>query len=124
MLVKAVSNPIVASVVTVGGLAGVTGSGTGGIGLAMPVVIENFIGDIATNPNNVNLEALSRCTSIAALTLDSLPHCGLVVSVISYTGNDHKSSYLPCAMVFCVAPIITVALMLVFIVLTGQTYIV
>ena len=26
----------------VGGLAGVTGSGTGGIGLAMPVVIENL----------------------------------------------------------------------------------
>lgn len=123
LLVGAVSNPIVASVVTVGGLAGVTGSGTGGIGLAMPVVIKNFIGDLATNPNNVNLEALARCTSIAALTLDSLPHCGLVVSVISYTGNDHRKSYLPCSFVFCVAPIITVALMLVFIVLTGQTYV-
>ncbi len=123
LLVGAVSNPIVASVITVGGLAGVTGSGTGGIGLAMPVVIENFIGDVITNPNHVNLEALARCTSIAALTLDSLPHCGLVVSVISYTNNDHKSSYLPCSVVFCVAPIITVALMLLFIVATGQTYI-
>ena len=123
LLVGAVSNPIVASVITVGGLAGVTGSGTGGIGLAMPVVIENFIGDVVTNPNHVNLEALARCTSIAALTLDSLPHCGLVVSVISYTGNDHKSSYLPCAVVFVIAPIITVALMLLFIVATGQTYI-
>lgn len=123
LLVGAVSNPIVASVVTVGGLAGVTGSGTGGIGLAMPVVVENFIGDLATNPNHVNLEALARCTSIAALTLDSLPHCGLVVSVISYTGNNHKKSYLPCAVVFCLAPIITVILMLAFIVLTGQTYI-
>ena len=120
MLVGAVSNPIVASVVTVGGLAGVTGSGTGGIGLAMPVVIENFIGDISVNANHVNLAALARCTSIAALTLDSLPHCGLVVSVISYTGNNHKNSYLPCAFVFCIAPIITVALMLSFIVLTGQ----
>ena len=47
ILVGAVSNPVVASVITVGGLAGVTGSGTGGIGLAMPVVIENFIGDLA-----------------------------------------------------------------------------
>ena len=83
LLVGAVSNPIVASVITVGGLAGVPGSGTGGIGLAMTVVIENFIGDVITNPNHVNLEALARCTSIAALTLDSLPHCGLVVSVIS-----------------------------------------
>ncbi|MCB7321066.1 GntP family permease [Lacrimispora sp. 210928-DFI.3.58] len=122
LLVGAVSNPIVASVITVGGLAGVTGSGTGGIGLAMPVVIENFIGDLAVNANHVNLAALARCTSIAALTLDSLPHCGLVVSVISYTGNDHKSSYLPCAVVFCLAPVITVALMLLFIVVTGQTY--
>ena len=122
LLVNAFSNPIVASVVTVGGLAGVTGSGTGGIGLAMPVVIENFIGDLVTNPNHVNLAALSRCTSIAALTLDSLPHCGLVVSVLSYTGNTHKSSYMPCAVVFVIAPIITVALMLLFIVATGQTY--
>lgn len=124
MLVSAFSNPIVASVITVGGLAGVTGSGTGGIGLAMPVVIENFIGDLVTNPNHVNLEALSRCTSIAALTLDSLPHCGLVVSVISYTGNTHKSSYLPCSAVFVAAPVITVALMLLFIVATGQTYLI
>ena len=122
LLVNAFSNPIVASVVTVGGLAGVTGSGTGGIGLAMPVVIENFIGDLVTNPNHVNLAALSRCTSIAALTLESLPHCGLVVSVLSYTGNTHKSSYMPCAVVFVIAPIITVALMLLFIVATGQTY--
>lgn len=95
----------------------------GGIGLAMPVVIENFIGDLAVNANHVNLAALARCTSIAALTLDSLPHCGLVVSVISYTGNNHKNSYMPCAFVFCVAPIITVILMLLYIVLTGQTYI-
>lgn len=122
ILVNSVSNPIVASVVTVGGLAAVTGSGTGGIGLALPVVVENFIGDLATNPNGVNLEALSRCTSIAALTLDSLPHCGLVVSVISYTGNTHKSSYLPCSVVFCVAPVITVTLMLIFLVVTGGTY--
>lgn len=122
MLVNSVSNPIVASVVTVGGLAGVTGSGTGGIGLAMPVVIENFIGDLAANVNHVNLAALSRCTSIAALTLDSLPHCGLVVTVISYTGNNHKDSYLPMAAVNVVAPVITVALMLLFIVVTGQTY--
>lgn len=89
----------------------------------MPVVIENFIGDLAVNANHVNLAALARCTSIAALTLDSLPHCGLVVSVISYTGNNHKNSYLPCAFVFCVAPIITVILMLLYIVLTGQTYV-
>ncbi|MCD8225107.1 MAG: hypothetical protein LUC99_09755 [Clostridiales bacterium] len=124
ILVNSVSNPIVASVVTVGGLAGVTGSGTGGIGLAMPVVIENFIGDLAANVNNVNLAALSRCTSIAALTLDSVPHCGLVVSVINFTGNDHKSSYLPCSVVFVIAPIITVTLMLLFIIATGQTYLV
>lgn len=123
MLVNAFSNPIVASVVTVGGLAGVTGSGTGGIGLAMPVVIENFIGDLATNPNHVNLEVLSRCTSIAALTLDSLPHCGLVVTVISYTGNNHKNSYLQTAAVNVVAPTITAILMLAFVVLTGQAYI-
>lgn len=124
ILVNAFSNPYVASVATVGGLAGVTGSGTGGIGLAMPVVIENFLGGKAAdgailNPAGYNLEALSRCTSLAALTLDSLPHCGLVVSVISYTGNNHKSSYLPCSVVFVICPVITVILMLLFITLVG-----
>ncbi len=122
LLVGAFSNPVIASAVTVGGLAGVTGSGTGGIGLAMPVVIENFIGDIATNPNHINLEVLSRCTSIAALTLDSLPHCGLVVSVISYTGNTHRNSYMQTGMVNVVAPIITLLLMLLFVVATGCAY--
>lgn len=124
ILVNAFANPYVASVVTVGGLAGVTGSGTGGIGLAMPVVIENFLGGktaegVIVNSAGYNLEALSRCTSLAALTLDSLPHCGLVVSVISYTGNTHKSSYLPCSAVFVVAPVITVTLMLMFLMVVG-----
>jgi len=124
ILVNAFNNPYVASVATVGGLAGVTGSGTGGIGLAMPVVIENFLGGKAAdgtilNPAGYNLEALSRCTSLAALTLDSLPHCGLVVSVISYTGNTHKSSYLPCSVVFVICPIITVVLMLLFLTIAG-----
>ena len=119
LLVGTFSNPVIASAVTVGGLAGVTGSGTGGIGLAMPVIIENFIGDIATNPNHVNLEVLSRCTSIAALTLDSLPHCGLVVS---YTGNTHRNSYLQTGAVNVVCPIITLLLMLAFVAVTGCAY--
>ena len=93
-----------------------------GCALCVSVCPKNVLALSTTkiNPAGYNLEALSRCTSLAALTLDSLPHCGLVVSVISYTGNNHKSSYLPCSVVFVICPIITVVLMLLFITVTGM----
>jgi len=104
-------SPLVSASIAVGLIAGITGSGTGGQGIALPVVKANYI-DTGLITTTAQLEGLARCVSISALTLDSLPHCGLVVSVINYTGNTHRTSYIAAGVTNVVIPIITLCLLI------------
>lgn len=93
-------SPLIASAVAVTTLAGVCGSGSGGLGIVMPIIKDTF-------GSAVNLEALHRVCTIASLGLDSLPHNGLVVSVLNVTENDHKHSYFPVFILTVVIPLAT-----------------
>ncbi len=99
-------NPLVLSVIAVAVLAGVCGSGSGGQGIALPIIEEYFV------PMGVNLDALARCSALACLTLDSLPQNGLVCSVLTYTKNTHKEAYFPVFMNTVLIPIITMVVLL------------
>ena len=55
---------------------------------------------------------MHRVCSLASLGLDSLPHNGLVVSVLNVTENDHKHSYFPVFITTCVIPLVTLAFMI------------
>ncbi len=107
-------NPMVISVLAIAVMAGVCGSGSGGLGIALPIINQYFV------PLGVNVPALARISGLACLTLDSLPHNGLVVSVLNVTGNDHKSSYFPCFILTVVIPIITAVFMLALYAIMGM----
>ena len=100
-------NPMLISVAAIAVMAGVCGSGSGGMGIALPIINQYFV------PMGVNVEALARVSALACLTLDSLPHNGLVVSVLNVTHTTHKEAYLPVFMTTVVAPILTLVFMLV-----------
>ncbi len=110
-ITKIGGSPLISASIAVGLISGITGSGTGGQGIALPVVKANYI-DTGLITTTAQLEGLARCVSIAALTLDSLPHCGLVVSVINYTGNTHKTSYIAAGVTNVVIPIISLCLLI------------
>ncbi len=99
-------SPLIASGIAVTVLAGVCGSGSGGLGIALPIIKDYFV------PMGVNVEALHRVCALASLGLDSLPHNGLVVSVLNVTENDHKHSYFPIFITTCVIPLVTLAFMI------------
>lgn len=101
-------NPLVTSAISVAAMSGVCGSGTGGEGIAMPIVKEYFVPSMSAS----QIEGLARVSGLAALTLDSLPHCGLVVTVIDYSGNTHKSSYFEAGVTNVVIPIITLPVLI------------
>ena len=107
-------SPLIASAVAVTTLAGVCGSGSGGLGIALPIIKEYFV------PMGVNIEALHRVSALASLGLDSLPHNGLVVSVLNVTENDHKSSYFPVFISTCVIPLITLVFMIILFYMFGM----
>jgi H+/gluconate symporter-like permease len=96
-------NPVITSSLAVAVMAGVCGSGTGGEGIALPIIKQYFVEGMTPN----QIAGLSRVCALSALTLDSLPHCGLVVTVIDYSKNTHKSSYMEAGVTNVVIPIIT-----------------
>lgn len=96
-------NPLIVSTLAVAAMSGVCGSGTGGEGIALPIIKEYFVGSMSP----AQIQGLARISGLASLTLDSLPHCGLVVTVIDYSGNTHKDSYIQAGVANVVIPIIT-----------------
>lgn len=107
-------SPLIASGLAVTILAGVCGSGSGGLGIALPIIKDYFI------PMGVNVEALHRVCNIASLGLDSLPHNGLVVSVLNVTENDHKHSYFPIFITTCVVPLLTLVFLILLFYMFGM----
>ena len=99
-------SPLIASGLAVTVLAGVCGSGSGGLGIALPIIKDYFV------PMGVNVEALHRVSALASLGLDSLPHNGLVVSVLNVTENNHKQSYFPIFVTTCVIPLLTLVFLI------------
>lgn len=108
MLTGISGNPLITSSLAVAAMAGVCGSGTGGEGIAMPIIKEYFVGSMSS----AQIEGLARVSGLSALTLDSLPHCGLVVTVIDYSGNTHKDSYIQAGVANVAIPIITLVVLI------------
>ena len=83
-------------------LAGIVGSSSGGTAIALEVLAPEFLA------MNIDPRALHRIMLIAAGGLDSLPHCGAVITLLSVCKINHKQGYLDIAMLTVVIPLITV----------------
>lgn len=68
-------------------VAGATGSGTGGLGIALEALAPSYL-EMGLNP-----EILHRLGSIAGVGMDSLPHNSAVVMILVISGLNHKESY-------------------------------
>lgn len=106
-------SPLIASAIAVTSLAGVCGSGSGGLGIVLPMIKDTF-GSV------VNMEALHRVSALACLGLDSLPHNGLVVSVLDVTENNHRSSYFPVFITTCVIPLLSLVFLIILLYMFGM----
>ena len=98
-------NPIISSTLMVTILSGVCASGSGGLGIALPIIVEHFT-------EAVNLEALARVSTISCLILDSLPHNGLIVTTLNVSENDLKTTYFPVFITTVVTPLIATVLVI------------
>ena len=68
-------------------LAGAAGSGTGGLGITMTSMAPQYL-QMGLSP-----EVLHRVGTLSAIGLDSLPHNGAVVVLLTLCGMTHKDSY-------------------------------
>src|SRR5574338_499067 len=88
---KAIPNPLINEAITVTTLAGVTGSASGGMSIALAAMADQFIA--AANSAGIPLEVLHRVASMASGGMDTLPHNGAVITLLAVTGLTHRQSY-------------------------------
>ncbi|KEF39635.1 H+/gluconate symporter family protein [Schinkia azotoformans MEV2011] len=85
------TNPLVNGAVTTNVLAGITGSGSGGISITLGVMAEKYVE--AANAFNIPLEVMHRVMSMAAGGMDTLPHNGAVITLLLVCGLTHRQAY-------------------------------
>jgi H+/gluconate symporter-like permease len=85
------SYPLVSEAVAVNVLAGVTGSASGGMSIALEVAGKQYL-ELA-NAAGISPELLHRIASMASGGMDTLPHNGAVITLLAITGLTHRQSY-------------------------------
>ena len=87
----AIPNPLVNEAITVTALAGITGSASGGMGIALAAMSETFIAN--AQAAGIPLEVFHRVASMASGGMDTLPHNGAVITLLAVTGLTHRQAY-------------------------------
>jgi H+/gluconate symporter-like permease len=90
-LLRSIPNPLINEAITVSVLAGITGSASGGMSIALATMSDAFIS--AAQAGNIPLEVLHRVASMASGGMDTLPHNGAVITLLAVTGLTHKVAY-------------------------------
>ncbi|CAG9221082.1 GntP family permease [Burkholderia vietnamiensis] len=88
---KSIPNPLVNAAVSVSSLAGITGSASGGMSIALAAMSDLFIK--GAQAANIPLEVLHRVVAMASGGMDTLPHNGAVITLLAVTGLTHRESY-------------------------------
>ncbi len=99
-------NPLISQALAVNVLAGATGSASGGLGIALEALGEQYM-QLAT-ATGISPEAFHRVASIASGGLDTLPHNGAVLTLLAVTAMTHKDSYKDIFMVGSAIPVLAV----------------
>lgn len=94
-------------------LAGIVGSSSGGTAIALEVLSEQFLA-MGIAPG-----ALHRIMLVASGGLDSLPHCGAVITLLSVCHLDHKQSYFDIAKVTVLLPLVATVVICIVYITTG-----
>ena len=113
---KAIPHPLVNEAVTVTTLAGITGSASGGMSIALAAMADQFLA--AAKAAGIPPDVLHRVAAMASGGMDTLPHNGAVITLLAVCGLTHRQSYKD---IFAITVIKTVAVFVVIAVfcLTG-----
>ena len=100
-------NPLVSLSIAVNLLAGITGSASGGMSIALQTLGSTYLemGRAA----GISPELLHRVTSIATGGLDALPHNGAVITLLAICKLTHRQSYFDIFVVAVLFPLVALA---------------
>lgn len=81
------ANPLVNEAVSINVLAGITGSASGGLSIALAAMGNQYLA------SGLPPEVLHRIAAMASGGMDTLPHNGAVITLLVITGLSHRQSY-------------------------------
>ncbi len=89
--IKIGATPLMSEAVSVTTLAGITGSASGGMSIALDLMAKNWLA--WANSVGLSPDVLHRIASMASGGCDTLPHNGAVITLLAVCGLTHKQSY-------------------------------
>ena len=111
------ANALTTSVIATSATAGITGSSSGGMTIAL-----NALGPQLrqmAEAEGTSLEIMHRLTAMAAGGIDTLPHSGAVVTLLIVCGLTHRQSYKDVFAVTLAIPVLVVAVLVAAVSLMG-----
>jgi len=103
--------PLVSLAVAMNMLAGLTGSASGGMTIALNALGDTYLRLAAQH--GIDPSLMHRVTTISAGTLDALPHNGTVLTVLQVCRLSHRESYFDMVMTVVVSTILASAVVIV-----------
>ena len=102
-------NPLISLAIGTSLLAGMTGSASGGMSIALSTLGETYLamGQAA----GIAPDLLHRVTAVATGGLDALPHNGAVITLLTICGLTHREAYADIAVVAVLIPIIALVVL-------------
>jgi H+/gluconate symporter-like permease len=84
-------DPVISEFVVVNVLAGMTGSASGGLSLALGALGEYYAR--AAEAAHISPQIMHRIAALASGGMDILPHNGAVITLLAICGLTHRQSY-------------------------------
>lgn len=109
------SNPLISLALSVNVLAGITGSASGGMSIALEALGDQF--KTMAVEQGISLELVHRVTAISSGGFDALPHNGAVITLLAICGLSHRQSYKDIAVVAIAVPVLA----LIAVIILGST---
>ncbi|MES2415750.1 MAG: GntP family permease [Pseudomonadota bacterium] len=96
-------NPLISEAIAMNILAGITGSSSGGLSIALEALGADYLR--MAEQAGIAAELLHRVAVLAAGGMDTLPHCGAIITLLAICKLTHRQSYLNIAAVTMLFPL-------------------
>lgn len=110
------TNPLLSEAVAVNIMAGITGSASGGLSIALDTMGKQYLEWALAS--GIDPELLHRIASMSSGGLDTLPHNGAVITLLAICGLTHRQSY-PDIFAITILKTLTVPIVIAIALLTG-----
>ncbi|HRY22721.1 MAG TPA: GntP family permease [Geminicoccaceae bacterium] len=100
-------NPLISLAIGVNLLAGMTGSASGGMSIALQTLGHTYLA--MAEAAGISPDLLHRVTAVATGGLDTLPHNGAVITLLAICRQTHGQAYLDIAVAGMLVPLVALA---------------